>query len=279
MQYMKLSKLIYVLAYPFFQSFFLHYLYNTIQIMSNKIHMDKNNKNKCSIMLKKIFGSNFYFVHGSKSNNLESILESGKIKISTEVDDKYINFGGYEFIYCWIKYDDIHVTCRNGGFWNSFFISPIILLNEDVIFNSKWLGGPIQKEELTNTKVNHIINSPYDSKKEFKEYQFSVYLNKNDSNTLRLKKLKKIKKYLLFYSSALPEHLHGYSLTHEFLFPNEIDLKKYLIGMYISVSNTPTGENISVREILKNKYSNVKLFGYKTPNEIEYLPSLMDICP
>ena len=34
-----------------------------------------------------------------------------------------------------------------------------------------------------------------------------------------------------------------------------------------------------IRTFLDNDYPHIKLFGYKTPNEIEYFPKLMDICP
>jgi hypothetical protein len=240
--------------------------------------MDENNKNKCSKMLKKIFGSNFYFVHGSRAAYIKPILENSKIKISTDINNTYINFGGNEFAYCWIKYDDIPVGINDSPFLTSFFISPIILLNENVIFNSMWKGGPIQTEDLTNTKINHIIDKPYDFKKVFKTYYFSVYLNKDDSRETRLKKLKKIKKYLSFYN-AIPENSPRYPSHHEFLFPNEIDLKKYLIGIDISYGNSTNWEDVAVKQILEEKYPNVKLFGYDASNKLEYFPKLMDICP
>jgi hypothetical protein len=118
-----------------------------------------------------------------------------------------------------------------------------------------------------------IINTPYDSKKN----HFSVYLNKDDSRITRLKKLKKIKKFLSF-RSTLPDYTSSYSTGHEFLFPNGIDLKKYLIGVYMD-PQVRYLYNIPVRTILEDSYPNVKLFGYDTPNESEYFPKLMDICP
>jgi hypothetical protein len=246
--------------------------------MSNKMHMDEIDKNKCSSMLKKIFGSNFYFVHSSFY--LEPILESGEIKISTEVDQEIISDKIYigEYAYCWIKFDDIPTPVADNSLTSKFFISPIILLNENVIFNSEWRGTPAQTEDKTNTDINHIINEPYD-KKNFRKYYFSVYLNKDDSRVTRLKKLKKIKKFLLFRNDV-PKYSSNYSFSHEFLFPNGIDLKKYLIGMYISVVNQSDDDiDKPFFQILKDKYPNVKLFGEYTSNNVEYFPKLMDICP
>jgi hypothetical protein len=249
--------------------------------MSDKIHMDKNDKNKCSAMLKKIFGSNFYFVHSSF--NIDSILESGKIKISTEVDEKILGGKPYgvEYAYCWIQYDDIPTRLKDNGMYSRFFISPIILLNENVIFNSSWRGYPIQTEDKTNTDINHIINEPYDNDTDvqFEKYYFSVYLNKDDSRVTRLKKLKKIKKFLSFRNDAEPERSALYSFTHEFLFPNGIDLKKYLIGMHISIANQSDNDRDKHSlHILKDKYPNVKLFGIEISDN-KYFPKLMDICP
>jgi hypothetical protein len=236
--------------------------------MSNKIHLDENDKNKCSLILKKIFGSNFYFVHNSVK--LEQILESEKINISTEVDKKYLPEGD-KYAYCWIKFDDIPIK-YNG--LSGFFISPIILLNENVIFNSQWRGDPIQTEDLTNTKINHVIEDFSNVNEVFKKSFFSVYLNKNDSKSVRLKKLKKIKKYLAFFASV-PKNVPLYTSRHEFLFPNGIDVKKYLIGMDMGIFDI----DASLENILENKYPNVKLFGKMTSNKSEYYPKLMDICP
>jgi hypothetical protein len=38
------------------------------------MHMDEIDKNKCSSMLKKIFGSNFYFVHSA--GRLEPVYQN-----------------------------------------------------------------------------------------------------------------------------------------------------------------------------------------------------------
>jgi hypothetical protein len=251
--------------------------------MSNKISLNDNEKNKCSSILKKIFGNNFYFVH--ESVKLEPILESGKIKIATELDEKYINHFeqkyinhhvGSKYAYCWVKFDDIPVECGNFA-PDSFFISPIILLNENIIFNSKWAGDPIQTEDLTNTKINHIINNFSDMNEVFEKSFFSVYLNKDDSRTIRLKKLKKIKKYISYKNSLKSPSL--YPISHEFLFPNGIDLKKYLIGMNMGSTHPDADRDKPIWKILKDKYPNVKLFGKYTSNNIEYFPKLMDICP
>jgi hypothetical protein len=41
------------------------------------------------MLIKQIFGSNFYFVHGTSRYHTEPILKSGYIKTSPEIDKKY----------------------------------------------------------------------------------------------------------------------------------------------------------------------------------------------
>ena len=245
-------------------------------------------KNKCDMLLKHIFGSNFYFVHGTLTSKIEPILKSGYINISPEIDKKYWSWytwdifdepvKGLNHVYCWIKYDDIEVKIKDGGYDDgSFLIDPRILLYEDVIFNTKWSGGPI---ELKETDPNAI--SVYDNMgEELTSYYFSIHLNKSDSKEERLEKLKKIKKYIPLIhenSSKLLGHVKRYSMTHEFLFPKKINLKKYLIGIVIK---SRAMKEESLKKILKKKYKYVKIYEYErdytnNDNNDSY-PTLMDV--
>ena len=244
-------------------------------------------KNKCDTLLKHIFGSNFYFVHGTATSNIEPILKNGYINISPEIDKKYWSwytwdaFGvpieGLDHVYCWIKYDDIDVKVNEGYHDGSFLIDPRILLYEDVIFNTAWAGGPI---ELTETDPNAIIvRNKGILGKERTDYNFSIHLNKSDSKEERLEKLQKIKKYIPLInenSSKLMEHTVRYSGTHEFLFPKKINLKKYLIGI---VANDLI-EKKPVKKILKRKYKHVKMYEYKryyTNSDNNNYPALMNV--
>jgi hypothetical protein len=139
---------------------------------------DKTKKDKCEMLIKQIFGSNFYFVHGS--SQLETIIKTGKIEITTKLPKKYHSFEGYgsHYVYCTIMYDDVHVDIDSGFSLFQFLIDPRILLHEDVIFNSGWWIEPIPNEKSN------------------KKY-FSVYLYKTDSKEERLEKLDKIKKFIV----------------------------------------------------------------------------------
>lgn len=75
---------------------------------------DKIKKNKCEMLIKQIFGSNFYFIHGTRCDNIEPILKSEYINISCEIDKKYWRWyetdnngeplDGLKYIYCWMKH-------------------------------------------------------------------------------------------------------------------------------------------------------------------------------
>lgn len=129
--------------------------------------------------IKKLFGYNFYFVHGTHGLNLFSILKDRSIKISTEVPDDnneyQKSFGGNKYTYGLIVFDKIKVASEGLGYPNGILISPEILLYENVIFNSKWLSYPIQNQ-----------NS--------KKGDFSLYFDKNDTTEERIKKIKIVKK-------------------------------------------------------------------------------------
>ena len=246
-------------------------------------------KNKCDTLLKHIFGSNFYFVHGTSTAKIEPILKSGYINISPEIDKKYwswysyvepfVPIEGLDYVYCWIKYDDIKVKIEDGGYEDSsFLIDPRILLYEDVIFNTRWASDPI---ELTETDQHAIIVRHGISGKEWTDYNFSIHLNKSDSKEERLEKLQKIKKYIPLIhesDSKLAGYAKRYSMTHEFLFPKKINLKKYLIGL---IFNGALIKKKSIKKIFKKKYKHVKIYEYKrdytNDDNNDNYPMLMDV--
>lgn len=156
-------------------------------------------------------------------------------------------------------------------FWASLFISPLILLKEDVIFNSYWAKYPID-EKYSNPDINKIIKEPYDDS-EFtfeRRYYFSVYLKKNDTTNIRIKKLKQIEKYLTFLKQYKP----FFSNSHEFLFANRINLKSYLIGICYDHDGNKNAKNI-----LEKKYPTVKIYEKLKLIESNTYPKLMDMCP
>lgn len=226
--------------------------------------------NKCDKLLKKIFGNIFYFVHYTRYDRIKPILENGKIKISTIVRSENPEFivGGLEYVYCWIKYDCIPLSLNDSYLkYGHFFINPKILLYENVIFNSIWHMGPIEEEKLTNTTYKNIISEPFDPENQY-DNMFSVYLNKNDTKEEKLKKLKKIKKYISYIAPYNIE-TNNYKHSHEFLFSNGIDLKKYLIGIYLIDDKSQNYKQI--KKIIEKKFKHVKIFNGRK------LPKLFDI--
>jgi len=219
-----------------------------------------DNKDKCSKLLDKIFGSNFYFAHTTKFENIYQILKSKKIKIKNKNENYkagaiFLNENSTNYAYCWVKYDSVKLEI---GALSSvvLLLDPRILLHEDIIFNTSWLGKPFDKNEFDPNSLN--ITNLNDKKKDFLFNGFSIYLNKSDSKQERLEKLKRIKTYIEIGNS--PERNEVYYLSHEFLFSKNIDLKKYLIGItFGSVSSSD--KNIKkINKILEKKYKYVKIY-------------------
>lgn len=227
--------------------------------------MNDKDKKKCLKIIKKIFGIIFYFVHGTTESQILKILEDSKIKTSNKVPESEHNFGGNKYAYCWGKLDDIQLKSDNTRFNISMFISPMILLEEDVSFNTMWFGTPIKE---SNIDINLFIKT-YDKENFFipTGERFGIHLKKDDSLKIRIKKLKIIKKYLML--SYKREKQIFYSNSHEFLFENDINLK-YLIGcLYFE-------DNYDITDYLNNHYKNVKQFHIK---QNEPMPNLIDMCP
>ncbi len=227
--------------------------------------MDNSNK------IKQLFGYNFYFVHGTHGLNLFSILKDGLIKISTEVpdnnDEYQKSFGGNNYAHGLIVFDKIKVDREGLGYPNGILINPEILLYENVIFNSKWLSYPIPNQNI-------------------KKGDFSLYLNKNDTKDERIKKIKIIKKTIKAkYEGKDPV---TYFTTHEFLFPNGINLK-YMIGIFIDPLSGCMKELSSkddkkrcityLKHIIKKKFNGVKVTypKMKTLDDKIFLPKLSNL--
>jgi hypothetical protein len=233
---------------------------------------DKTKKDKCEMLIKQIFGSNFYFVHGTSRHHTEPILKSGYISTSSEIDKKYWRWDeGFKYVYCWMKHDDTKVKLEGVYSDDNLLIDPRIILHEDIVFNSGW-------HEI----VDHDEHHPDAIKKhknlatgeEWTSYNFSIRLNKSDSAKERLDKLKRIKKYIRLLNKDTSDRKISYS--HEFLFLKKINLKKYLIGIVFDRKlNIESQRDGDILKILQKKYKNLKIF--EKTDDSQYYPKLMDV--
>jgi hypothetical protein len=103
--------------------------------------------------------------------------------------------------------------------------------------------------------------------------EISIFLNKKDSSEERLTKLKIIKNYL---HKILVEFEDSHYFSHEFLFPKDIDLKKYLVGIIFSSKHLEAySKKEDVLKLIKKKYGDIKIYE-KDHNEDKY-PKLLDV--
>lgn len=239
--------------------------------------MKNKDKRKCIKIVKKLLGESFYFVHGSRMDKIKKILESGEIKRANEVPENSTFFGTGDdspnldfspYVYCWAKFDDIEnkITGDESGFISSLCISPLILLKENVIFNSYWAGEPMQETSLNEikTQIKNNVNS-----------SFSIYLNKDDSAQSRIKKIKFIKQFIINRKKE-----GGIYIPHEFLFENRINIKSYLIGIYNVVFSGHSSDSYhNVDKIMKDKYPTIKTYNLNEKFDSEYFQPLIDMCP
>ncbi len=103
-----------------------------------------NEKNICNNLMNKIFGSNFYFVHGTfGSEKFKDILKCGKISIASEIPKEKWRWehddNSSKYVFCVGIYDDYITNAKKCYIGSSylFLIDPRILFHEDIIFNSQ----------------------------------------------------------------------------------------------------------------------------------------------
>ncbi len=181
---------------------------------------------------------NFYFVHMTKNfKNFKNIIKDGKIKIGSDIPigDKY--FSGYvdePYIFANIYFNDLD----NLEWFNdlSFIIKPEIIDSQSVELIGGWGNLFIDKIEP------------------------------NDSKLVKIKKINKIKKFIV-KPYGLPNIVleNPKFMQHEVRFNAPIDIYKYLEG--ISINYTDQDElKIKIKRIKKilKKYNleNIKIFSY-----------------
>jgi hypothetical protein len=101
--------------------------------------------------------------------------------------------------------------------------------NQTLIFNSKWLGHPIQDEQTSNANLDNLIEEITNDYKY--HMKFSIYLNPNDPKHITSKKIN------IIHSFIKKKHNDLYTISHEILIPNTIQLKKTLCSIIFSQQN------------------------------------------
>nr|QBK88923.1 MAG: uncharacterized protein LCMiAC02_00160 [Mimivirus LCMiAC02] len=196
-----------------------------------RVYQGGNNKSSKKINEK------FYFVHMTHNVlSLIKILKMGKILPGKDVSKKYRHFGvedGFSEIFANVNFEDLDNLSYFPS--SSIILSSKILNDYDVGFNKGWHGGT---------------------------YKDTILLKKNDSKTVRTKKINKIKKFLK-NPSSLPKIVQGIPFhTHEMLFSGPVQIKKYLLAV-VCLSCTQKNTN-KIKKSLK-KYPKVKLITKNYP--------------
>ncbi len=91
----------------------------------------------------------FKFIHGTQFENLPFLLRDKVIHKSSDIknmDHVVKDFGGLQYIYGNIIFEDIDVNISS--FTQSYFviIDDNIIKSQKIIFNSKWTGFPLETE-------------------------------------------------------------------------------------------------------------------------------------
>jgi len=192
----------------------------------------------------------FYLIH--KTNRIENILRDGYLKsgkvIIDELNDKE-NFGDYEYgDYEYLEYifttlvkeEDIKKYVQLWGYdGNSLLFNPSLLLTRSFTLNFFWKGRP---DGIT-----------YDGKN----------LNEKELMDILKHYYKQNKKNVNYYKSDL-SNVYG-----EILFENQINVKKYLLKIYIydlydyysnnddKIYNMKKRKLIKIVDIVRKNYENV----------------------
>ena len=213
-----------------------------------------------------LFGFPFYFVHGTNAGNLLPLAKKEIIQSSVEVenDDSVIpGFGGGDYVYCTAVFKGINMPAYQ-IFQSNLIINPKIMFSQEIIFNSSWIGHPIQTKEKSEENINNIIKCLKKGKENMKNCldkqqenyktvhmrQFTVYLIPEDPPKRRKFKLKLIKYFVEVLS---PEEVGNETTGFEFLFASNINLKKYMTHMLILKYDKEKNYVTEIKKLIKKK--------------------------
>ena len=175
----------------------------------------------------------FCFYHGTHYENLPFILKNKTINTSTYAEDKHYikkEWGGSEYIYGGIYFYNIDVTLQSFlSFCCYIVLNKYIMKNQTLIFNSTWIGHPIQDEQTSNANLDELDNKIINNYNSI--MQFSIYLNPNDPKYTTDKKIK------IIYNFIKKKHRDVYSISHEILIPSTVHLKNTLCNVIFSQQN------------------------------------------
>lgn len=172
--------------------------------------------------IKKDFGFDFVFFHNTFDDNITliKILNDGEIKIGSKISTKQRKLSGGEampYVFAMMQFDDlINLENMYGG--ATLIISPKIIYDMDIYFNGGW-------------------RTMLDEK--------SIAIKKND-DTIHKKDKIKIIHDLLEYKMKNKDRM--YYMSHEVLFPKNIDIKKYVIGIICQ-----DGTKQTIKQIIHDK--------------------------
>ena len=219
--------------------------------MNNNKYKNKINKEKekCNKLINKLYGDSFYFMHITSYSSVKPILKQGKLKISSNTKERSYSYKKERpsYLFCLIQFDDMkELYYDNYSPIYTFIINPKILFENDIIFNDQWRGFIIEKDMAT------------------KYISESIYINNNTHAEIinKIKTIKNIIKKIILNGRP-------YKISHEFLFPKDIDLKDNLLGILCK-------DRQYIPEINKmlDKYGYKNIPIYTNINEI---PSLCDM--
>lgn len=190
-------------------------------------------------------GKGYYFVHMTKNlSSLKNIIKTGVLKTGSElkIEDTYL--GQSDGIFANIYFDDIKNIEGMGEF--SLILSPDIIKIKGNV-SDIWQGWGYKP----------LIKIRYD-----------------DTNKTIKHKLAKVKRFVENPASLPPILYKGLkNMHHEVMFNKNINMHKYLLGIYINgIDNSNTKKVITrIKNILnKYKYGNVEIY-------LNNLPSLSQI--
>ncbi len=171
---------------------------------------------------------NFKFVHGTHLENLPFILKNKIIYKSSDVkkmEHVVKEFGGAEYVYGNIIFEDIKLNLFNAGNSCVIIIDKKIMQDQEIIFNSSWAQLPIMNKKDSNNnidKVEQLVNQSIKWESSSPDYLFSIWLDPEDSDQVTNRKLILIKKIIKKKIVTEP-----YFVTHEILFTKQISMKLY----------------------------------------------------
>lgn len=183
----------------------------------------------------------YYFVHMTKSfGSLKNILQTGLLKIGSELKSEDTYLGKSDGIFANIFFDDINNIEGMGEF--SLILSPDVIKIKGNIANV-WQGWGYKP----------LIKIRYD-----------------DTDKIIKHKLAKVKKFVK-NPVTLPKLLYKglRNMHHEVMFNKNIDMHNYLLGIYMNgVDNSNTRKVITrIKKLLsKYKYNNIGVYLNKLPS-------------